>query len=167
MQKTFKVGISACLLGERVRYDGGHKLDQCLVETLGRFVSFVPVCPETECGLGIPREAMRLAGDPTAPRLVIIRSGLDLTDRMEQWACRRVAMLAKENLCGFIFKSRSPSCGMERVKVYTDSGGAPAKIGVGLFAREFMARLPLLPVEDEGCLHDPVRRDNFITRISC
>lgn len=165
METALKIGISACLLGKPVRYDGGHKLDQFLVETLGRFVSFVPVCPETECGLGVPREAMRLTGDPASPRLMTIRTGQDLTARMEQWASRRVRELAGDDLCGFIFKSRSPSSGMERVKVYANTGGEPVKTGVGLFAREFMARLPLLPVEDEGRLHDPVLRENFITRI--
>lgn len=165
METALKIGISACLLGEPVRYDGGHKLDQFLVETLGRFVSFVPVCPETECGLGVPREAMRLTGDPASPRLMTIRTGHDLTARMEQWASRRVGELAGEDLCGFIFKSRSPSSGMERVKVYADTGGEPVKTGVGLFAKAFMARFPLLPVEDEGRLHDPVLRENFITRI--
>ena len=165
METAIKIGISACLVGEPVRYDGGHKLDQFLVETLGRFVSFVPVCPETECGLGVPREAMRLTGDPASPRLMTIHTGRDLTARMEGWAARRVRELAGENLCGFIFKSRSPSSGMERVKVYADTGGEPTKTGVGLFAKEFMARFPLLPVEDEGRLHDPVLRENFITRI--
>ena len=165
METALKIGISACLLGQPVRYDGGHKLDQFLVETLGRFVSFVPVCPETECGLGVPREAMRLTGDPASPRLMTIRTGQDLTARMEAWASRRVRELAGEDLCGFIFKSRSPSSGMERVKVYADTGGEPVKTGVGLFAKAFMARFPLLPVEDEGRLHDPVLRENFITRI--
>lgn len=165
METPLKIGISACLVGHKVRYDGGHKLDPFLADTLGRFVVFVPVCPETECGLGVPREAMRLVGDPARPRLVTIRSGIDHTERMENWAARRVAELAKDGLCGFIFKSRSPSSGMERVKVYTDSGGAPVKTGVGLFAKAFMARFPLLPVEDEGRLHDPVLRENFITRL--
>lgn len=164
METPLKLGISACLLGQPVRYDGGHKLDPFLAETLGRFVTFVPVCPETECGLGVPREAMRLVGDPAHPRLVTIHSGIDQTQRMEAWAAKRVEALAREDLCGFIFKSRSPSSGMERVKVYTGEG-APVKKGVGLFARAFMDRLPLLPVEDEGRLHDPVLRENFITRI--
>ena len=164
METPLKLGISACLLGQPVRYDGGHKLDPFLAETLGRFVTFVPVCPETECGLGVPREAMRLVGDPAHPRLVTIHSGIDQTQRMRAWAAKRVEELAREDLCGFIFKSRSPSSGMERVKVYTGEG-APVKKGVGLFARAFMDRLPLLPVEDEGRLHDPVLRENFITRI--
>lgn len=165
MEIALKIGISACLLGEPVRYDGGHKLDHFLVETLGRFVSFVPVCPESECGLGVPREAMRLTGDPASPRLVTIHTGRDLTALMESWTTRRVTELATEDLCGFIFKSRSPSSGMERVKVYLDSGGPPVKTGVGFFAKEFMARFPRLPVEDEGRLHDPILRENFITRI--
>ncbi|MEW6595047.1 MAG: DUF523 and DUF1722 domain-containing protein [Thermodesulfobacteriota bacterium] len=164
MDSPLKLGISACLLGQPVRYDGGHKLDPFLAETLGQFVTFVPVCPETECGLGVPREVMRLIGDPASPRLVTSHTGVDLTDRMTRWAAQRVEQLAREDLCGFIFKSRSPSSGMERVKVYAGEG-APVKKGVGLFARAFMDRLPLLPVEDEGRLHDPVLRENFITRI--
>ncbi|ADH87277.1 YbgA family protein [Desulfurivibrio alkaliphilus] len=164
METPLNIGISACLLGQAVRYDGGHKLDAFLTGTLGRFVTFVPVCPETECGLGVPREAMRLVGDPASPRLVTIRSGIDHTEKMQKWSIRRVEELAKENLCGFIFKSRSPSSGMERVKVYAGEG-APAKTGVGLFAKAFMERFPLLPVEDEGRLHDPVLRENWITRI--
>lgn len=164
MDAPVKIGISACLFGEPVRYDGGHRRDPFLVEILGRYVTFVPVCPEVECGLGVPREAMRLTGDPAAPRLVTIHTGQDLTDRMKKWADRRVAELEKENLCGFIFKSRSPSSGMERVKVY-QGGGAPVKTGVGLFAKAFIARFPLLPVEDDGRLRDPGLRKNFITRI--
>ncbi len=158
------IGISACLLGENVRYDGGHKHDRFLTDTLGRFVRYVPVCPEVECGLGVPREAMRLVGDAASPRLVTIRTGQDLTDRMTRWAAKRVSELERENLCGFIFKSGSPSSGMEHVKVYGEKG-IPEKKGVGLFARLFMERFPFLPVEDEGRLHDPLLRENFIERI--
>ncbi len=161
--EPLKLGISACLLGEKVRYDGGHKLDPFLVDTLGRFVEYVPVCPEAECGLGIPREAMHLAGNPSDPRLVTIRTGFDHTDRMRAWAAGRLDNLTRENLCGFIFKSRSPSSGMERVKVYGSTGVTLA--GVGIFARMFMDRFPLLPVEDEGRLHDPELRENFIERV--
>jgi|YelNatPaOPRAMG01_1025707.scaffolds.fasta_scaffold03368_1 uncharacterized protein YbgA (DUF1722 family)/uncharacterized protein YbbK (DUF523 family) len=164
MTDKIKLGISACLLGEQVRYDGGHKWDRFLTETLGKYVEFVPVCPEVECGLGVPREAMRLVGDPEHPRLVTVRSGIDHTERMLQWARTRVAELEKEGLCGFIFKSGSPSSGMERVKVYGPTG-MPAKTGVGLFARAFMEHFPLLPVEDEGRLHDPALRENFIEAI--
>ena len=163
-EDKIRIGISACLLGENVRYDGGHKWDRYLTDTLGQYVDYVPVCPEVECGLGIPREAMRLKGDPAAPRLVTVRSGVDLTDRMLAWARDRVNALEAENLCGFIFKKDSPSSGMERVKVY-DDGGMPQKKGVGMFARAFMDHFPLIPVEEEGRLHDPKLRENFIEQI--
>lgn len=164
MEELIKLGISACLLGEKVRYDGGHKLDRFLRDTLGQWVSFVPVCPEVECGLSVPRESMRLVGDPSDPRLVAEKSGTDHTARMKTWAEQRLEQLATEDLCGFIFKSRSPSSGMERIKVYGPNG-IPAKVGVGVFARMFMRRFPQLPVEDEGRLQDPALRENFIERI--
>ncbi len=163
-EEKIRLGISSCLLGQNVRYDGGHKLDRFLTDTLGRYVEYVPVCPEVEIGLPVPREAMRQIGDPEHPRLVTIRTGLDLTERMEEWAGVRVEELSTEELCGFIFKSRSPSSGMERVKVY-DAAGMPHMSGVGLFARAFMERFPLLPVEEEGRLHDPKLRENFIESI--
>ncbi len=162
--EKIKIGISSCLLGNPVRYDGGHKLDRFLRDTLGQYVDYLPVCPEAECGMGIPREAMRLTGIPEAPRLVTRRTGEDKTDMMVRWAKERMTTLAAENLCGFIFKSDSPSSGMERVKVY-DAGGMPAKTGVGIFARIFMESFPLLPVEEEGRLHDTQLRENFIERI--
>lgn len=164
MEKKIKIGISRCLLGESVRYNGGHKRDAFLTETLGHYVEWVPVCPEVECGLGVPREAMHLEGNPADPRLVTIRTKIDQTEKMKVWARRRIAELEKEMLCGFIFKSGSPSSGMERVKIYGDKGG-PSKSGVGIFAREVMAHFPLLPMEDEGRLHDPLLRENFIERI--
>jgi uncharacterized protein YbgA (DUF1722 family)/uncharacterized protein YbbK (DUF523 family) len=164
MEKTIRLGISTCLLGEKVRYDGGHKLDRFLVETLGQYVEYVPVCPEVECGLSIPREALRLVGDPGSPRLITTHTKQDLTDQMVQWARKRVSELEKEDLSGFIFKSDSPSSGMERVRVYSEKG-MPSKKGIGMFARIFMDHFPLLPVEDEGRLHDPILRENFIERI--
>jgi len=160
-----KLGISACLLGHKVRFDGGHKLDSFLRDTLSRWVSYVPVCPETELGLGIPREPLRLVGNPDCPRLVTVRSGIDYTEAMQDWAHRRVQELEAEHLCGFIFKSKSPSSGMERVKVYGTTGGAPVKKGIGMFARIFMEHFPLLAVEEEGRLQDPELRENFIERI--
>ena len=159
-----RIGVSTCLMGETVRYDGGHAHDRYVTDTLGRYVEFVPVCPETEAGLGIPREPMRLVGDPASPRLLTIKTKKDMTDILTTWAKKRVRQLEKGNLCGFIFKSKSPSSGMERVKVYTE-GGMPVKKGVGLFAKEFMAHFPLLPVEEDGRLHDPGIRENFIERI--
>jgi uncharacterized protein YbgA (DUF1722 family)/uncharacterized protein YbbK (DUF523 family) len=162
--ERIRLGISACLLGQPVRFDGGHKHDRFLTDTLGAWVEWIPVCPEVEAGFGVPRESMRLVGDPAAPRLVTTRTGSDLTARMTAWAARRVAELERERLCGFVFKSDSPSSGMERVRVYNDTG-MPAKTGVGLFARAFMARFPLLPVEEEGRLHDPGLRENFIEAV--
>ncbi len=164
MHPKIKIGISSCLLGQKVRYDGGHKWEQFLTDTLGQYVDFVPVCPEAECGLGVPREAMRLVGDPAAPRLLTVHTHLDHTERMLNWTHNRLEELARENLSGFIFKSGSPSSGMVRVKVY-DANGVPVKRGAGLFAAGFMARFPYLPVEDEGRLHDPRIRENFIERV--
>ena len=162
--EKIRLGISSCLLGENVRYDGGHKLDRFIKDTLGQYVEYVAVCPEVECGLGIPRESMRLEGGPEVPRLVTTRSKIDLTLRMMRWAQKRVVELEKEDLCGFIFKSDSPSSGMERVKIY-DENKMPVKKGVGIFAGIFMKHFPLLPVEDEGRLHDPALRENFIERV--
>jgi uncharacterized protein YbgA (DUF1722 family)/uncharacterized protein YbbK (DUF523 family) len=161
-----RIGISTCLLGEKVRYDGQHSKDHFLTDTFGRFVEWVPVCPETECGLGIPREPMRLEGDADDPRLVTVRTKRDLTARMKAWVRTRVRELEREELDGYIFKSGSPSSGMERVKVY-GANGVPRKVGVGLFARAFMERFPLLPVEDEGRLHDDGLRENFIESVFC
>lgn len=161
-----RLGISTCLLGEPVRYDGQHKLDVWLRDRLGAFAEFVPVCPEVEAGFGTPREAMRLIGSPDAPRLYTQRTKQDVTDRMQLWIATRLRELEKERLDGYIFKSKSPSSGMERVKVYpTPDGGMASKNGVGLFARAFMERFPLLPVEEEGRLHDDAIRENFIERV--
>ena len=164
MEDKIRLGISTCLLGENVRYDGGHKRDRFIIETLGQFVEFVPVCPEVECGLPIPRESMHLVGSPDAPRLVTTRTKIDHTERMVNWARRRVGELERENLCGFVFKSNSPSSGMERVRVYNEKG-VPQKTGVGMFARAFMDHFPLIPVEEDGRLHDIRLRENFIERI--
>jgi len=162
--EKIKLGISTCLLGKNVRYDGGHKLDRFLTDTLGQYVEYAPVCPEVECGLPVPRESMHLEGDPDSPRLVTLRTKQDMTARVVSWAKKRVGELEKEGLCGFIFKSDSPSSGMERVRVYNEKG-MPVKKGVGMFAGIFMEHYPLLPVEDEGRLHDPKLRENFVERI--
>jgi len=165
MKDRPNLGISACLLGEKVRYDGGHKLDRYLRDVLGEFVNWIPVCPEVECGLTVPREVMRLvAAGPDSPRLITLRSGVDQTERMMNWAGKRLNNLEKQNLCGFVFKSRSPSSGMQNVKVYSGLG-FPQKKGIGLFARAFLERFPLIPVEEEGRLNDPALRENFIERI--
>ena len=159
-----RVGISTCLLGEKVRFDGGHKLDQYAVGTLGRYVDWVPVCPELEMGLGVPREALRLIGDPEAPRLVTVKSRVDHTEGMLTWARDRVEQLRGLALDGYLLKSKSPSCGMERVRVYTDAG-MPSRSGLGLFARTLMNAMPLLVVEEEGRLNDPLLRESFVVRV--
>lgn len=164
MSAKLRVGISSCLLGNPVRWNAGHKLDKYLTHTLGEFVEFVPVCPEVEVGLGVPRESMRLVGDPEKPRLITFKTKADHTDKMVRWARKRVRILEKENLCGFIFKSDSPSSGMVRVKVYSEKG-MPRKVGVGIFAREFMNYFPWMPVEDDGRLNNPQIRENFIQQI--
>ena len=122
------------------------------------------MCPEVEGGLGVPRETTRLVGEVAAPRLITRQTNRDLTERIEKWADRRLAWLEQESLCGFIFKSRSPSCSLAQVKIY-GAKGAPVKKGVGLFARAFMEHFPLLPVTDEGRLHDPGLRENFIEAV--
>jgi uncharacterized protein YbgA (DUF1722 family)/uncharacterized protein YbbK (DUF523 family) len=164
VNEKIKLGVSRCLLGDRVRYDGMHKRDSFIVDTLGKYVEFVAVCPEVECGLPVPREAMRLVGSVESPRLMTQKTGIDHTDRMMAWASKRLEALAGEGLCGFIFKAKSPSSGMERVKVYNGRGGLSGR-APGMFAKEFMKRFPLLPVEDEGRLYDPDLRENFIERI--
>jgi uncharacterized protein YbgA (DUF1722 family)/uncharacterized protein YbbK (DUF523 family) len=159
-----RIGISSCLLGEEVRYDGGHQKDAYITGVLARHFTWVPVCPEIEVGMGVPREPVRLTGDAAAPRMVGVASGADHTERMNDFARRRVQDLARRGLSGYILKRASPSCGLERVKVY-DPHGVPARAGAGLFARALTEALPLLPVEEEGRLNDARLRDNFITRV--
>jgi len=159
-----RVGISQCLLGENVRYDGGHKLDRMLVETLGRSVEWVPVCPEVEVGLGTPREPMRLVGDLHEPRLITINTVVDHTDAMNRFAQQRVRELEALNLSGFIFKSASPSCGISGVPLVS-ARGIETPDGVGLFARAFMEHFPLMPVEEESRLHDPQSMKDFLERL--
>ena len=159
-----RIGISACLLGEKVRYDGGHKLDLFLRDTLGRSVEYLPVCPEVGIGLPVPREAMCLIGDPKSPGLVTIKSRVHHTGRMKKWIDAKLVDLASRKLCGFVFKSRSPSCGMSMVKVCTSSNRS-AGTSPGIFAKAFIDRFPLIPVEDEGRLGDPRLREEFIERV--
>jgi uncharacterized protein YbgA (DUF1722 family)/uncharacterized protein YbbK (DUF523 family) len=162
--EKIKIGISTCLLGQKVRYDGGHKLDRYIVETLGRYFDYVPVCPEVDYGLPVPREPLRLMGDSASPRLMTVRTGIDHTEGMEGWAKKEVDDLARQGLCGFIFKSRSPSSGLKGVKVYTPSGSV-SKGGVGIFAAAFTRRYPLTPVIDDGRLHDPGLRETFVDSV--
>lgn len=161
-----RIGVSRCLLGDEVRFDGGHKRDQFLTDVLGRYVEWVPVCPEVEAGFGTPREAMRLFGDRERPQLMTIVSHRNMTMPLTVFTKRKLETLEEMALSGYIFKKDSPSCGLERVKLF-DAQGMPRRIGVGLFARAFKERFTLVPVEDEGRLCDPALRDNFIERVFC
>lgn len=154
-----RIGISSCLLGEPVRYDGGHKRDNLIIETLGRLFAFVPVCPEVAIGLGVPRAPIRLVGDPHAPRaLGVDDATLDVTGKLSAYGVRMAREL--DGISGYIFKSRSPSCGLQGVEVYPY--GATA---AGLYARAFMDIQALLPVAEESQLADPALRDDFIERV--
>lgn len=165
MATTIKIGVSACLLGQTVRYDGGHKHDRYITDILGRYFNFVPVCPEVGCGLPTPRESMRLEGDLASPRLVTGKTHIDHTERMLAFAAGKVRELEGEDLCGFIFKKDSPSSGLFRVKVYPVVGGVASKSGSGLFAAAVARHFPFLPLEEEGRLNDPALRENFIERV--
>jgi uncharacterized protein YbgA (DUF1722 family)/uncharacterized protein YbbK (DUF523 family) len=159
-----RLGISACLLGEPVRFDGGHKRDLFLVESLGQFVDWVPMCPEVESGLDAPRESMRLVQSDGRIRLLTNKTAQDHTARMQGYARRRIEALIDDALDGFVLKKDSPTCGLERVKVY-GTAGMPVKSGRGLFADALVTHFPLLPVEEEGRLNDPALRENFVERI--
>jgi len=162
--RPVRVGISSCLLGDEVRYDGGHKRDAFLADTFGRFVEWVPICPEIEAGFGTPREAMRLVGVPAGVRLLTVKTAVDLTSPMTAYVRHRVPELATEGLSGYVLKKNSPSCGLERVKIY-DRYDVPARTGRGLFAAALVDRYPHLPVEEEGRLSDPRLRENFVERV--
>jgi len=157
--------VSACLLGDEVRYDGGHKYDAFLVEALGPFVEWERVCPEVDAGMPTPRPSMHLVGDASSTRLVS-RTGTDLTRQMQQFIAAKLRQLDGIELCGYVCKKDSPSSGMARVKVYGQDGQSK-RVGSGLFTAAFMRRFPLVPVEEEGRLHDPWLRESFIERIFC
>lgn len=159
-----RVGISQCLLGEPVRYDGEHKHDRMITDGLGPYVEWVPVCPEVEAGFGVPREAMRLVGDVAAPRMITLRSKQDQTARMIRYTRQRSRDLQALNLAGYVFKKGSPSCGLRRVPVYTRDGHVLGT-GTGMFAEAFQKMFPLIPVEDEGRLRDRDIRENFLERV--
>src|SRR4051812_16563240 len=166
-EETIRIGVSACLLGSEVRFDGQHKRDGFLADELARFVEYVSVCPEVEVGMGVPRESVRLVGGPGGRSLMVgNRSGEDWTERMNRFAAARVRKLERAELSGYVLKKGSPSCGMERVKLYdTPEAKAAPKPTRGLFAAALIDRFPNLPVEEEGRLHDPALRENFIERV--
>ncbi len=164
MLTPIKIGVSSCLLGNKVRYDGGHSHDRFLTQTLGLFAEYVPVCPEVECGMPTPREVVRLVGSTENPRLETQKTAVDKTDQMKTWIKDRLKELTKEDLCGFIFRSKSPSSGLYRIRVYGDDGKV-RKNGTGLFAKAFTEAFPRIPVEEAGRLNDPKLRENFIENI--
>jgi len=163
-REEIRIGISSCLLGHKVRYDGGHKKDPLITGALSSFLTFVPVCPEVEVGMSVPRPPIRLVRRGAEIRLVDPKRGLDHSESMRRWSEVRIRDLEKLDLSGYILKKDSPSCGMEGVKVYSENG-AGIREGVGLFARELLRRFPLLPVEEEGRLNDPALRENFVERV--
>ncbi len=162
--RRIRIGVSACLLGQEVRFDGGHKHDRFITDSLGRCFEFVSVCPEVELGLGTPRESLRLVQIGAGVHFVAPKSGTDRTKPMRTYSELRVSQLGRENLRGYILKKDSPSCGMERVRVHGAKGAATRK-GRGLFAEALMRRFPHLPVEEEGRLHDAPLRENFVSRV--
>jgi uncharacterized protein YbgA (DUF1722 family)/uncharacterized protein YbbK (DUF523 family) len=156
------IAVSSCLLGEAVRYDGGHKRDSWITGPLSRHLDYRPICPEVAIGLGVPRPPIHLTGAPQRPRAVGVQDpSLDVTAALQGFARHTAREL--QGVAGYILKSRSPSCGMARVKLHGQHGARQTTVGI--HAREIMARLPQLPVEEEGRLNDPLRRENFITRV--
>ena len=164
-QKKLKLGISSCLLGKKVRYDGEHKLDEWIKNTLGQIATFTAACPEYECGMSIPRPPMHLEGTQDNPKLVQTLSKLDLTKQMNNWIKLQIKKLKSQDLDGYIFKSRSPSCGLRNIKIFSPTNKLSSSNGVGLFAKELTKVFPLLPIEDEERLHNPKYRENFIELI--
>ncbi|SDY49629.1 YbgA family protein [Tindallia californiensis] len=158
------VGVSTCLLGESVRYDGGHKLDRYVRDVLGEYFEYYPVCPEQESGMPTPREAMRLVGDEENHRLLTNKTGVDKTPMMKSYIDKKLPMLEKKELHGFIFKKDSPSSGLYRVKIYHENGNPIGK-GSGMFAAAYKKAFPNIPAEEDGRLNDPHLRENFIVRV--
>lgn len=156
-----QVGISACLLGQQVRFDGGHKKADFVEQELSRYFHYEPVCPEVAIGLGIPRKAIRLVRHDDEVRVEASDGSFDVTDKLTVFSQQKTAEFGA--FSGYIFCAKSPSCGMERVRIY--SNGGSAKEGIGVYARILMEQNPLLPVEEDGRLCDPVIRENFITRV--
>jgi len=164
MSTKIKIGISACLLGNNVRYDGGNKLDQHLIDTFGPIVEWVPICPEAESGMSVPREPMQLVSDKEKVRLITIETKKDMTDMLLRWTKEKLKHLDQEGVHGFIFKARSPSCGVHDTELFSLSGQSIG-IGAGLLAEAVRNHFPPLPIEDEECLRDPVISERFHARI--
>ena len=167
MKNKIKIGVSSCLLGEKVRWNGDHKQDRYVRNVLGNYFEYIPTCPEVDVGMGIPRETVALYGTLENPRMIGKKTQTDWTKKMNKYTKDRISELAKHDLCGYIFKSKSPSCGTGRVNVYSEFGSAKVRHGAGIFASAFVKSMPLVPVEDEGRLHDARIKENFIIRVFC
>ena len=165
MQAIIKIGVSSCLLGEKVRWNGDHKQDRYVREILGNYFEYVPVCPEMEVGMGVPRETVALYGTLEEPKMISKKSKIDWTERMNRYLKDRINQLTRDELSGYIFKSKSPSCGIARVPVFSETDRSKARHGAGMFANAFIKRFPLVPIEDEGRLNDAKIRENFIVRV--
>lgn len=164
MEETIKVGISACVLGEKVRFDSGHKASKFVANELSQYFEFIPTCPEVGVGMPVPRPTIRLVSNEERIYLVETKdNSIDHTDAMLNYSTQKVEQLMKQSMCGYIVCAKSPTCGMERVKVYENNGAS--NVGIGLFTRELMTKMPWLPVEEDGRLNDPVLKENFITRV--
>ena len=165
MTEKIRIGVSSCLIGEKVRWNGDHKQDRYVREILSRYFEYIPVCPEVEVGMGVPRETVALYGDPEKPSMISKKTQTDWTKPMEKYIKSRINTLCADDLCGYIFKSKSPSCGMGRVPLYSEFGSHKVKHGPGMFANAFINSFPLVPTEEEGRLNDPRIRENFIVRV--
>jgi|TARA_B110000263_G_C15207726_1_gene463719 uncharacterized protein YbgA (DUF1722 family)/uncharacterized protein YbbK (DUF523 family) len=165
MTEKIRIGVSSCLIGEKVRWNGDHKQDRYVREILSRYFEYIPVCPEVEVGMGVPRETVALYGDPEKPSMISKKTQTDWTKPMEKYIKSRINTLSADDLCGYIFKSKSPSCGMGRVPLYSEFGSHKVKHGPGMFANAFINSFPLVPTEEEGRLNDPRIRENFIVRV--
>ena len=167
MQTIIKIGVSSCLLGEKVRWNGDHKQDRYVREILGNYFEYVPVCPEMEVGMGVPRETVALYGTLEEPKMISKKSKIDWTERMNRYLKDRINQLTRDELSGYIFKSKSPSCGIARVPVFSETDRSKARHGAGMFANAFIKKFPLVPIEDEGRLNDAKIRESFIVRVFC
>jgi uncharacterized protein YbgA (DUF1722 family)/uncharacterized protein YbbK (DUF523 family) len=165
MNNIIKIGVSSCLVGEKVRWNGDHKQDRYVREILGNYFEYVLVCPEMEVGMGVPRETVALYGNLEAPKMISKKTETDWTERMKYYIKGQMKRLAHDNLCGYIFKSKSPSCGIARVPVFSKTDRSKARHGAGMFANAFIKTFPLVPTEDEGRLNDAKIRENFIARV--
>ncbi len=158
-----KLGVSACLLGRKVRWDGRHKYDWYIRDVLGKYFDIIGICPETECGLGVPREPIRLEGAPDTPRVVTLKSRIDITAMMQEWIRRRLDELEGSNLCGFVFKAKSPSCGLKTTMIFDKNHIHTCRRGI--FAAALLAKFPHLPAAEETDLHDPLQKAVFLEAV--